>query len=426
MVRAWRRLDILGDMAGQLFDVFVVGSADPSPAGETRLATALSSKHGVPLATVAKAISAKNLRAGQNLEPSQAQALVRQLQAVGAVTVIRPAAGAGKPAPSAASTPAGRATMAPPPLPNRPSMTAAVSTEAPIAANFGPPLSASPDAAGVGGAFVALQSAGPARASASRSAADPFAPPPGIMTPSPASLGSGVRPEAPPAGPVLPRNRGSRTPAPTSQYASPIPGTDPFQDDLSSGPKLQLARGGPEESADDSRPNRSQFAGSLRDIGAAQESGVDVEDEAQNLNLIRCAQHGLYYDKTKASGCRKCMSAAREMAAGFENRNAQKKIKVANLRDQPAKRAFIGLAVAFILGFLPAAYYAFGPGIAEARELRVRQELLSRQPETEDVLRQFDELDEQVTRSRERSLRNIALVWAATAAAAMAGWYKVT
>lgn len=259
------------------------------------------------------------------------------------------------------------------------------------------------------------------------SAADPFAPPPVNVTPTPfQSTASGARLEAPPAGSVLPRSRGARTPAPASQYASPIPGTDPLQDDLSSGPKLQLARGESEESSENSRPNHSQLAGSLRDIGATQASGVAVEDESQNLNLIRCAQHGLYYDKTKASGCRKCMSAAREMAAGFESRNAPKKVKVANLRDQPAKRAFIGLAVAFVLGFLPAAYYAFGPGIAEARELRVRQELLSRQPGTEDVLRQFDELDEQVTRSRERSLRNIALVWAATAAAAMAGWYKIT
>jgi hypothetical protein len=174
-------------------------------------------------------------------------------------------------------------------------------------------------------------------------------------------------------------------------------------------------------------PGRPQLmAGNLRDIGAANASGVAVEDEAQNLNLVRCTQHGLYYDKTKASGCRKCLSAAREMAAGFESRNAATKIRVANLRDQPAKRAFVGLAVAFILGFLPAIYYAFGPGAAEARELRVRQELLSRQPGTEDVIRQFDDLDEQVTRSRERSLRNIALVWAATSGVAMVGWYKVT
>ena len=101
-------------MAGQRFDVFVVGSADPSPAGETRLASALSSKHGVPLATVAKAISAKNLRAGQSLEQAQAQALVRQLQVMGAVTVIRPAAGLPR-ASAQMPSPAGRGTVAPAP-----------------------------------------------------------------------------------------------------------------------------------------------------------------------------------------------------------------------------------------------------------------------------------------------------------------------
>ena len=82
--------------------------------------------------------------------------------------------------------------------------------------------------------------------------------------------------------------------------------------------------------------------------------------------------------------------------------------------------------MAFLLGLLPAAYYALGPGSADARELRVRQEVLSRQPGTEEILHQFDELDEQVSRSRDRSLRNIALVWATTSIAAMAGWYKVT
>jgi hypothetical protein len=180
-------------------------------------------------------------------------------------------------------------------------------------------------------------------------------------------------------------------------------------------------------SSDDALPARPDpAAGSLRDIGAQAASGVAVDEDPRNLDLVRCAQHGLYYDKTKASGCRKCMSLAREVAKGFESRNAPTSLKVANLRDQPAKRAFIGLAVAFVLGLLPATYFAFGPGAADARELRVRQEVLSRQPGTEDILHQFDELDVQVTRARERSLRNIALVWAATSMAAMAGWYKVT
>ncbi len=206
-----------------------------------------------------------------------------------------------------------------------------------------------------------------------------------------------------------------------------MPGTDAFSADIASGPKLELARGDPARPSDDVLPVRATpSAGSLRDVRAAESSGVAMDEDPRNLDLVRCAQHGLYYDKTKASGCRKCMSMAREVAMGFESRNAPASLKLANLRDQPAKRAFIGLAVAFVLGLLPAAYYAFGPGSADARELRVRQEVLSRQPGTEEILHQFDEVEEQVSRARDRSLRNIALVWAATSAAAMAGWYKVT
>ena len=409
-------------MAGQLFDVFVVGSADLSPAGETRLASALSSKHGVPLATLAKAISAKNLRAGQALEQAQAQALVRQLQVMGAVTVIRPAAGPPR-ASAQAPSPAGRAGGATiPPAASvsradRPAGTPGpVSHPSAIAAavpGFGPPLVASPDPAASGGSFSAPGS-------------DPFTPRP-ASDPFASRPPTGARLAPPPPGGLVARPRGTRTPPPPSQYTSPVPGTDAFNPDISSGPKLELARGDATRSFDDALPVRAAPSpGSLRDIGATSSSGLAMDEDPRNLNLVRCSQHGLYYDKTKASGCRKCMSTAREVAMGFESRNAPASLKVANLRDQPAKRAFIGLAVAFLLGLLPAAYYAFGPGSADARELRVRQEVLSRQPGTEEILQQFDQLDEQVNRSRDRSLRNIALVWAATSVAAMAGWYKVT
>jgi len=413
-------------MAGQLFDVFVVGSADPSAVGETRLASALSSKHGVPLATVAKAIAAKNLRAGQALEQAQAQALVRQLQVVGAVTVIRPAAGPAR-APAQAGAPAGRGPAAPvPPAAPGPRPDRPAGNPGPVSppsamggavAGFGPPLVASPDSAASGGSSNQFSSPSGSNPFTPRPASNPFASRPG----------TGARLAPPPVGAVVARPRGTRTPPPASQYSSPVPGTDAFHSDVSSGPRLELARGDSTHPADEALPVRAApSAGSLRDIGATESSGVAMDEDPKNLNLVRCAQHGLYYDKTKASGCRKCMSTAREVAMSFESRNAPASLKLANLRDRPAKRAFIGLAVAFLLGLLPAAYYAFGPGSADARELRVRQEVLSRQPGTEEILHQFDELDEQVTRSRDRSLRNIALVWAATSVAAMAGWYKVT
>jgi hypothetical protein len=412
-------------MAGQLFDVFVVGSADPSPAGETRLASALSAKHGVPLTTVAKAISAKNLRAGQSLEQTQAQTLVRQLQVMGAVTVIRPAAG---PPRASSQMPAvtarGPAAPVPPVMPmsraDRPAAAPAPvsvpSSAAAASPGFGPPLVAPPNSGKAAGSQL-----GSSQGSAPPGT-DPFA---ALPASNPGASNTWLAP--PPAGSPVGRSRATRTPPPASQHTSPVPGTDAFHADVSSGPRLELARGDATRPSDDVVPVRgTPTAGSLRDIGAADASGVAMDEDPRNLNLVRCAQHGLYYDKTKASGCRKCMSTARELAMGFESRNAPASLKVANLRNQPAKRAFIGLAVAFLLGLLPAAYYAFGPGSADARELRVRQEVLSRQPGTEEILHQFDELDEQVNRSRDRSLRNIALVWATTSIAAMAGWYKVT
>ena len=279
-----------------------------------------------------------------------------------------------------------------------------------------------------------MQPAGPP---GSRPGANPFTPPPAAsLTPRPVSNTNVPRPTSgtyegqlapPPLGTAGSRMRGTRTPSPGNNSASPIPGTDAFSSEVASGPRLELARGDSSSRSEDTLPTRSSgSAGSLRDIGAGKASGVSMDEDPRNLDLVRCAQHGLYYDKTKASGCRKCMSLAREVAQGFESRSAQTSLKVANLRDQPAKRAFIGLAVAVVLGLLPAAYYAFGPGSANARELRVRQEVLSRQPGTEEIMHQFDELEEQVNRSRDASFRNIALVWAATSIAAMAGWYKVT
>jgi hypothetical protein len=71
-------------------------------------------------------------------------------------------------------------------------------------------------------------------------------------------------------------------------------------------------------------------------------------------------------------------------------------------------------------------YYCFGPGTAEVRKLRVEQELLSRQPGTEEIMRRFDELDGQVDDAHGKSTRNTSIVWVAVASVAMLGWYKIT
>jgi hypothetical protein len=383
-------------MAGNLFDVFVVGASDPSPAGETRLAAALSAKHGVPLATVAKAISAKNLRAGQGLEQAQAQALVRHLQSIGAVTVIRPAAGARGQAPAASPAPAARsagpARATPAPMsggwPGAPSPLPAEPVADPFPQLPGPPQS-NPLAAG-GPAVARPPSAGPAR--------------------------------PPSAGPAALRGRQSAGPAAPYAPAAVAP-VEP-----AAAPKLELARGGHGASEEDMSASRSRAgvsALSLREMGMSGTSGVAMDEDPKNLNLVRCVQHGLYYDKTKASGCRKCLSPAREVASKMVADAAVLHMG-GNLRSKPAKRAFLGLLFTLVLGFMPAAYYCFGPGAARVREVRMKQELLGRRPGTEEVIAEFKKLDGAVDDLHNEATRNTAVIWIAITSVSLLGWYKIT
>lgn len=385
-------------MAGNLFDVFVVGATDPSAAGETRLAAALSAKHGVPLATVAKAISAKNLRAGQSLDQAQAQALVRHLQSIGAVTVIRPVAGA-RPAGAAAPAVAPRAT--------------------------GSRATATPSPAGWPGGGPSPVPGEPLSTAAS---AGPFAP---LTAGSSGPAGPGVpdpfQPSRPASPAPVPRPR-----AATSPVAPARPSPSGLSIDEAPGPKLELARGdrsnsgGPsDEDLLPARQRPTASALSLREMGMAGSSGVAMDQDPKNLNLVRCVQHGLYYDKTKASGCRKCMSPAREVAAKMTAEAVVVHVG-GDLRRKPAKRAFLGLLFALVLGFLPAVYYCFGPGAAEVRKVRTEQELLSRQPGTEEVLKRFDQLDGQVGDLHNAATRNVAIVWVAVASVSLLGWYKIT
>jgi hypothetical protein len=228
---------------------------------------------------------------------------------------------------------------------------------------------------------------------------------------------------------------GRKSAGPAMASPAPSPGTG-VSFEASPGPKLELARarrgpGGPEEE-EPAAPARARApapggsAVSLREVGMTGASGVAMDEDPRNLNLVRCVQHGLYYDKTKASGCRKCMSPAREVASKMTMAAEASVAHMGNLRNKPGKRAFIGLAFSLVLGLLPATYYCFGPGAAKARELRVEQELLGRQPGTEEVIKQFDALDRQVGEQHETATRNTAIVWIAITSVSMLGWYKIT
>jgi hypothetical protein len=253
--------------------------------------------------------------------------------------------------------------------------------------------------------------------------ADPFAPL-AASRPAPAASASGRDPFQPQriATPVI--GTQARTPPPLHQS---VPSSSGLALDEPPPARLQLERGdrgGSEEELSAVRPRQAMSASSLREMDAGGTSGVAMDDDPKNLNLVRCVQHGLYYDKTKASGCRKCLSGVRDYVSKMEQKPTR--FHLGDFRGKPAKRGFLGLALALVFGFLPAAYYCFGPGATDARRMRVEQELLSRQAGTEDNLRVFDDLDVQVQASHERASRNTAIVWVAVAGVTMLGWYKIT
>lgn len=326
-------------MSGNLFDVFVVGSTAADPTGDASLARALAARHRAPVDVVARAIAAKNLRAGQGLGPEQAQSLVRQLQALGAVTVIRPSQGA-------PATPTSQTAL----------------TATPPSASFQVPARLS-----------------------------------------------------------LPE---TRAPVPRPD---PTVGDDPFAAPGGSGPterKLELDLGG-RSSADLPRAHGSLAGASAMNLkgitATSSASGLSIDD-ATNAHSVRCTQHGLYFDKRKASGCRKCLASAREVANTME----AAAFRGSALRADPVKRAFIGLTVALVVGFLPAAYQTFARGAGEVRRLRAEQEILSGKPATEAVTLHWETLDQQVNQAHHDSAQTTAILWLLVTGGALAGWYRVT
>jgi hypothetical protein len=412
-----------------LFDVFVVGAADPSPAGVNKIAGLIASRHGAPVEAVTRAIGGGSLRAGRGLTAAAAAQLVQQLNALGAVTDVRPV-GAPTAITSAPATMAGARTAV---GGFAPQVTGGFGLKPLTAADpFAPPTAADarlPTAIGPGpmvplnpqpSALAPPQAALPPLALGR----DPFAPPGTGAGPSPfAPPPQGARPGAPdPFAPPGAAPLAPTTPTPVDPFADP--GGDQEM-------KLELDRG-PRSHARPASNAVAAPAGSLpgasgvnvRLEATSSSSHMHVEEGTGNLASVRCPRHGLYYDKNKASGCRKCLEGARATATAFEAKAAG--FRLGGYRDNPAKRAFTGLLFALIVAALPAAFHAFGPGAAEAKRLRVEQEELSRRTGTEEVLRRFDEIDERVVQSRREAIRVTAGIWIVVTAGVMAAWYRIT
>jgi hypothetical protein len=365
-----------GGMAGPGFDVFVVGAADSSTAGQARLAASLASHLGLPPAAVAKGLAERRLRAANNVDQAAAQALVRDLKGLGATTVVRPATpptSTSQQAFAAAAPAAAYDPIGPPPS----------SGGAPggIDARFGPPPSAPGLMVGTG------------------------APPRGTAPPPPAA-----RPAAAPAA----------APAVTAQafHASEIEDA-PLELDTSKtngegfrkSPITIAGAGG------------IQTAAKLFNTSSASGLAVDAE-AAGDPNRVRCPKHGLIYDTRKASGCSKCLAPARQVAARIATQ--AQGVKIADFGEDATRRALIGMGVALVVGLIPAAYHALRMGARDIHRLRDEQELLSRKPATDETLARFDAIESDVKRTKSRAMRNTGLVWLVVAGGTLVGWYRLT
>lgn len=159
----------------------------------------------------------------------------------------------------------------------------------------------------------------------------------------------------------------------------------------------------------------------LVEMGARIETSVRQAPTAVNKKtseMIRCPLHGLTYDRMRASGCIRCLQPAREAARAIEGR-------AGGLNTDPVKRAFVGLAVAVLVGLVPAAYYAVGINGAEVKRLRARQAELSDQPGTKEITDEFDALDANVSQVRGRGVRNTLVVWLLVTGIAGFAWLKL-
>jgi hypothetical protein len=145
----------------------------------------------------------------------------------------------------------------------------------------------------------------------------------------------------------------------------------------------------------------------------------------QKPNIVRCPIHGLSYNRDRTAGCLRCPDPERDRAQALERMRLAHSWRWSDVRRDPIKRAIVGLTLALVIGFLPAAYTTFGISGGEVRRIRARQAELSEQPGTGAVLDEFDRLEEAIVRVRRRGLRHSAVLWVLVTAIAAAAFQRL-
>jgi hypothetical protein len=160
------------------------------------------------------------------------------------------------------------------------------------------------------------------------------------------------------------------------------------------------------------------------------EAGPEGRTGVRGPDTVRCPIHGFVYSRRNASGCLKCLAAARAQARQIQEertgRGPAGPVAGSSVRDNPVARAFWGLAVALLAGFLPATVYARRFNRSELRELRARQAEISAQPATQESLARFDALDAAVDASHRRGAGCAFLIWVAGTGIVGVAWTRFT
>ncbi len=156
------------------------------------------------------------------------------------------------------------------------------------------------------------------------------------------------------------------------------------------------------------------------------EPGPDGRTGVRGADTARCSIHGLVYNRRQASGCIRCLAPARAQARKLEEATEEAEQRRGRLADSPIRRAFWGLALALILGFLSAAYYARTSNRHDIIALRAQQAEISLLPATKTTLARFDDLDAAVHAMHRRGAGRALLIWMAVAAVTGAAWTKLT
>ena len=94
--------------------------------------------------------------------------------------------------------------------------------------------------------------------------------------------------------------------------------------------------------------------------------------------------------------------------------------------DDSPRRALVGLALALVIGFIPAAYYRFGISGAEVHRIRARQLELSALPGEKPITDEFDRLEAAVSQVRHRGLIHTAILWVLVSGIAGAALYRLS